>query len=44
MDAWIEQNGKTWETITEKDAGFMLNALRQKYGDLVDDYGGVDGN
>lgn len=44
MDAWVEQNGKTWKTLTEKDAGFMLNALRQKYGDLVDDYGGADGN
>lgn len=44
MDAWVKQNGKTWETLTEKDAGFMLNALRQKYGDLVDDYGGANGN
>lgn len=30
---WIRSNGKTWENLTETDAGNMLNALKEKYGD-----------
>lgn len=33
LDVWIEQNGKTWETLTEEDAGNMLQQLKQRYGD-----------
>lgn len=33
IDRWIESNGKTWETITAQDAGNMLSAIREKYGD-----------
>lgn len=33
LDMWIEQNGKTWETLTEEDAGNMLQQLKQRYGD-----------
>lgn len=33
IDRWIESNGKTWETITARDAGNMLSAIREKYGD-----------
>lgn len=32
-DAWVFGNGKTWETLTEKEAGMMLNAIKQRYGD-----------
>lgn len=33
LDYWIRSNGKTWENLTETDAGNMLNALKEKYGD-----------
>lgn len=33
LDMWIEQNGKTWETLTEEDGGNMLQQLKQRYGD-----------
>lgn len=33
VDYWISSNGKTWETLTAEDAGNMLNALKEKYGD-----------
>lgn len=33
LDMWIVQNGKTWETLTEEDAGNMLQQLKQRYGD-----------
>ena len=33
LDYWIKSNGKTWETLTAEDAGNMLNALKEKYGD-----------
>lgn len=33
LDMWIEQNGKTWDTLTEEDAGNMLQQLKQRYGD-----------
>lgn len=32
-DAWVCGNGRTWETLTEKEAAQMLNALKQRYGD-----------
>ncbi|MCI6464731.1 MAG: DUF1071 domain-containing protein [Faecalicatena sp.] len=32
-DAWVYRNGKTWDTLTEKEAAQMLNALKQRYGD-----------
>lgn len=33
MDTWLEMNHVTWETITREQAGCMLTALKQKYGD-----------
>lgn len=33
MEEWLAQNGRTWETLTEDEAGHMLNAIKQKYGD-----------
>ena len=33
LTKWIEQNGKTWETLTEEDAGMMLKQLKERYGD-----------
>ena len=30
---WVSSNGKTWATLTAEDAGNMLNALKEKYGD-----------
>lgn len=33
LDAWLGMNGVTWETLTRNQAGAMLNALKQKYGD-----------
>lgn len=33
LTKWIEQNGKTWETLTEEDAGMMLHKLKERYGD-----------
>ena len=33
MEEWLAQNGRTWETLTEDEAGHMLNAVKQKYGD-----------
>lgn len=33
VDYWISSNGKTWKTLTAEDAGNMLNALKEKYGD-----------
>lgn len=33
VDLWIKQNGKTWDTLTNTDAGNILNALKEKYGD-----------
>lgn len=32
-DAWVTGNGRTWETLTEKEAAQMLTALKQRYGD-----------
>ena len=33
IDFWINSNGKTWNTLTELDAGQMLRALNDKYGE-----------
>ncbi|MDD3370017.1 MAG: DUF1071 domain-containing protein [Lachnospiraceae bacterium] len=33
IDYWIKNNGKTWQTLTAKDAGYMLRALQEKYGE-----------
>lgn len=33
LDSWIKNNGKTWDTLTDVDAGNMLNTLKEKYGD-----------
>lgn len=38
IDAWIKQNGKTWDSLSDKDAGYMLNALNQKYCGTEDGY------
>lgn len=32
-DAWVCGNGKTWETLTEKEAAQMLTAIKARYGD-----------
>lgn len=32
-NAWVSMNGKTWDTLTEKEAAHMLSALKQRYGD-----------
>ena len=32
-EAWIASNGRTWETLTEKEATQMLLALKDRYGD-----------
>lgn len=32
-NAWVAMNGKTWDTLTEKEAAQMLTTLKQKYGD-----------
>ena len=32
-DAWICGNGRSWDTLTANEAGQMLSALKQKYGD-----------
>ena len=31
IDFWINSNGKTWNTLTENDAGNMLRAINEKY-------------
>jgi len=33
IDYWISSNGKTWDTLTATDAGNMLMAIKEKYGD-----------
>lgn len=32
-DGWVCGNGKTWETLTEKEAAQMLGAIKGRYGD-----------
>lgn len=32
-DMWVASNGKTWDTLTEKEAAKMLGAIKQRYGD-----------
>lgn len=31
--SWVCGNGKTWETLTEKEAAQMLGAIKERYGD-----------
>ena len=33
VEAWIAGQGRTWETITEKEVAAMLVAVKRKYGD-----------
>lgn len=33
MDMWLFQNGRTWDTLTDEEAGNMLVAFKTKYGD-----------
>lgn len=33
LEYWIASNNKTWDTLTARDAGQMLSAMRQKYGE-----------
>lgn len=32
-DAWVTQNGRTWETLTETEGAKMLQAIKDRYGD-----------
>lgn len=32
-DKWVKDAGRTWETLTNEDAAFMLNWLKEQYGD-----------
>ena len=32
-DAWLAQNGTNWKKLTAGEAGAMLNAIKEKYGD-----------
>lgn len=32
-DVWVTTNGRTWETLTEKEAAQMLAAIKARYGD-----------
>lgn len=32
-DSWVCGNGRSWDTLTANEAGQMLSALKQKYGD-----------
>lgn len=33
IDYWITSNGKQWKTLSSRDAGNMLQTIREKYGD-----------
>ena len=33
MDRWLAANDRTWDNLTGNEAGAMLNALKEKYGD-----------
>lgn len=33
MEEWLKKVNRTWETLTTDEAGMMLNALKEKYGD-----------
>ena len=33
VDYWLKTNGATWDTLTESNAGTMLNTIKEKYGD-----------
>ena len=32
-DKWLSDSGRTWETLTNEDAAFMLNWFKETYGD-----------
>lgn len=32
-DSWLAQNGTNWKNLTANEAGAMLNAIKEKYGD-----------
>lgn len=32
-DRWVKDANRTWETLTNEDAAFMLNWLKEQYGD-----------
>lgn len=32
-DAWVAMNNRTWESMSEREAAMMLNALKERYGD-----------
>lgn len=33
LEYWIKSNNKTWDSLTARDVGQMLSAIRMKYGD-----------
>lgn len=33
MESWLASNDRTWDTLTETDAGNILNAFKAKWGD-----------
>lgn len=33
VDQWVKESGRTWETLTNADAAFMLNWFKETYGD-----------
>lgn len=33
VDRWVKEANRTWETLTNADAAFMLNWFKEKYGD-----------
>lgn len=33
VEYWLKSNGAAWNTLTEANAGAMLNAIKAKYGD-----------
>ena len=33
VEYWLKINGTDWKTLTESNAGAMLNAIKEKYGD-----------
>lgn len=33
VEYWLKSNGTAWDTLTEANAGAMLNAIKAKYGD-----------
>lgn len=33
VDQWLKETGRTWHTLTNEDAAFMLNWFKETYGD-----------